>query len=61
MQLYDLDLFFSIFSTNNKLLIFAYGQFVFMSLRKFKALPDNTSFMYCGTEYTINNKLIKRV
>lgn len=61
MQTFNIDLFFEIFNTNNKLLLFVYGNFAYLSLRKFKALPDNTSFMYLGTEYTISNQQIKKV
>jgi len=60
-MLYDLDLFFDIFSKNNKILLFIFGEFAYLSKRKLKSLPNNISFLYCGTEYVINNKLIKKV
>lgn len=61
MQSFDINLFFEIFSTNGKLLLFVYGNFAYFSLRKLKTLPNDTGFIYLGTEYRINNNKIERV
>lgn len=57
---YHVELFFELFCDSRKrLTIFIFGNFVEVSLRRFKTLSG--SFMMFGTEYIISGGLVERV